>query len=59
MDSNSDKLMCDYKDKSTTFNGFNVTIPNIGTIPVIMNPNNPNVKEKYRDTGLESPIIDS
>ena len=51
--------MCDYKDKSTTFNGFNVTIPNIGTIPVIMNPKNPNDKEKYRDTGLESPIIDS
>ena len=44
-------MVCDFKDKSTTFNGKVIDIPNVGKIPFLMNP----VTQSTRDSGLESP----
>ena len=40
-------MVCDFKDKSTTFNGYTINIPNVGTIPVLINP----ITKSHRDTG--------
>ena len=45
-------MVCDFKDKSTTFNGKVIDIPNVGKIPFLMNP----VTKSTRDSGLESPL---
>lgn len=49
IDSRTQSLFCDFKDNSSTFNGHNVDIPNVGRIPVLLNP----TTDSYRDTGLE------
>ena len=49
IDSRTQSLFCDFKDNSSTFNGHNVDIPNVGRIPVLLNP----ITDSYRDTGLE------
>lgn len=52
-DTRTSSMVCDFKDKSSTFNGNVITIPNVGQIPVLMNPKT----SSTRDAGLESPII--
>merc|ERR1712235_75138 len=49
-DSRTNALICDFKDKSSTFNANDINIPNVGSIPVLQNP----MTGSSRDSGKES-----
>ena len=51
-DSRTKSLVCDFKDKSSTFNANTLNIPNVGMIPALMNE----VTKTKRDTGLEASL---